>query len=86
MRRFDTYTPIEKDEIRKQGLRTLSYAFKFEKCCSKCGWDNPNHLWLSSVLEAINKEFGSLNKKWMPLDRVPACPRGHGACVRAPPG
>ena len=46
MKRFEEYNKFEQEELRKQGLRTLSHAFKYKKVCSQCGWDKPQHLWL----------------------------------------
>jgi len=74
LRPFETYSAIEKDEIRKQGLRVISYAYKYGKQCSVCGWDNANHLWLSSLPrpELSGKLEPTVERsKWVPLDRVP---------------
>jgi len=65
LRPFSAYSDIEKDELRKQGLRTLTYAYKYGKQCTTCGWSKIRHLWLSSRTEL---EAG---KTWIPLDRVP---------------
>jgi hypothetical protein len=73
MQRFSEYSAIDKDEIRKQGLRVLSYAYKYGKACELCGWGNINHLWLSSLpltCSLAKGEAGDI-KKWVPLDRVP---------------
>lgn len=48
MKAFCKYTAIEKDEIRKQGLRPLAHAYKHGKCCVRCKWSNPDHLWLAA--------------------------------------
>ncbi len=62
MRRFEDYSAIELDELRKQGIRTLTYAYKCHKKCTRCAWSTPRHLWLSSSFEP-----GS----WIPLNRIP---------------
>lgn len=49
MKRFEEYTDVEKDELRKQGLRVLTHAYKFQKHCALCKWSNPAHLWLSTI-------------------------------------
>lgn len=43
---FSDCTYIEKDELRKCGLRVLTHVYKRGKSCSTCGWSNPRHLCL----------------------------------------
>lgn len=66
MRRFSEYSDIEKDEIRKQGIRTLTYAYKQGKSCALCGWANIHHLWLAAPHRTARSDAS-----WVPLDRVP---------------
>ena len=63
IRPFEEYSIIEKDELRKKGLRVLTTAFKQFKQCRICGWENSNHLWLSQM-------YSTTDIKWTPLARV----------------
>lgn len=83
MRRFERYSEIERDEIRKAGLRALSFAFKHGKKCVQCGWSNPFHL-VFTATRLNQKPLSSISQSCI-LDELTRRPLKCLICRRLSP-
>ena len=85
MRRFAEYSTIDKDEIRKQGLRALSYAYKYGKACVQCGWTRIDHLWLTSTCDQEDTPLRRVPQKRLIVELEKRCVVCAVCCRLNPP-